>query len=62
MPEKEIKERTVLGRRRQVDGDTAEVTLSKRSFETVGPATGKARPPKSDMAAPTHNSLFVIHQ
>jgi len=37
--------RTVFRRWREVDRDGADITLSGRLFQTVGPATGKARPP-----------------
>jgi len=33
---------------RKVETDGAEVTLSGRLFQMVGPATGKARPPTDD--------------
>ena len=35
----------VFKRRRKVDRDGADITLSGRLFQMVGPATGKARPP-----------------
>ena len=40
--------RNVFRRRRKVDRDGADVTLSGRLFQMVGPATGKARPPTVD--------------
>ena len=40
--------RNVFKRRRKDDGDGADITLSGRLFQMVGPATGKARPPTVD--------------
>ena len=40
--------RNVFKRWRKVDRDGADITLSGRLFQTVGPATGKARPPTVD--------------
>jgi len=40
--------RNVFRRRRKVDRDGADVTLSGRLFQMVGPSTGKARPPTVD--------------
>jgi len=40
--------RNVFKRRRKVDRDGADITLSGRLFQMVGPATGKARPPTVD--------------
>jgi len=40
--------RNVFKRRRKVDRDGADITLSGRLFQMVGPATGKARPPTAD--------------
>ena len=37
--------RNVFKRWRKVDRDGADITLSGRLFQMVGPATGKARPP-----------------
>jgi len=40
--------RNVFKRWRKVDRDGADITLSGRLFQMVGPATGKARPPTVD--------------
>ena len=40
--------RNVFRRWRKVDRDGADITLSGRLFQMVGPATGKARPPTVD--------------
>ena len=40
--------RNVLKRSWKVDRDGADITLSGRLFQMVGPATGKARPPTVD--------------
>ena len=40
--------RNVSRRKRKVDRDGADITLSGRLFQMVGPATGKARPPTVD--------------
>ena len=40
--------RNCFRRRRKVDRDGAEITLSGRLFQMVGQATGKARPPTVD--------------
>ena len=40
--------RNVFKRCRKVDRDGADITLSGRLFQMVGPATGKARPPTVD--------------
>ena len=41
----EAGDRNVFKRWRKVDRDGADITLSGRLFQMVGPATGKARPP-----------------
>jgi len=41
--------RNVFKRWRKVDRDGADITLSGRLFEMVGPAIGKARPPTVDI-------------
>ena len=40
--------RNVFKRSLKVDRDGADITLSGRLFQMVGPATGKARPPTVD--------------
>ena len=40
--------RNVFKRRQKVDRDGADITLSGRLLQMVGPATGKARPPTVD--------------
>jgi len=40
--------RNVLKRSWKVDRDGADITLSGRLFQMVGPATGKAQPPTVD--------------
>jgi len=40
--------RNVFKRRQKVDRDGADIVLSGRLFQMVGPATGKARPPTVD--------------
>jgi len=44
----EARNRNVFRRRRKVDRDGADIALSGRLFQMVGPATGKARPPTVD--------------
>jgi len=41
-------DRNVFKRRRKVDRDGADIKLSGRLFQMMGPATGKARPPTVD--------------
>ena len=48
MSENEARNRNVFKRWRKVDRDGADITLSGRLFQMVGPATGKARPPTVD--------------
>jgi len=45
---KRVLNRNIFKRRRKADRDGADITLSGRLFQMVGPATGKARPPTVD--------------
>ena len=49
MSRNEAWNRNVFRRLRKVDRDGADITLSGRLFQMVGPATGKARPPTVDI-------------
>ena len=44
----DARNRKVFGHQQKVDRDGADITLSGRLFQMVGPATGKARPPTVD--------------